>query len=154
MAHCARPLDGQRTVWPRLSVDVDVDCVACCCFASPSTRFVAKSENACYQQMTPSCALHTVHSGPPPSLPSLSWLITGRPQHVANLVAWQRPPHCFNGHFNAPSSPQPPSRSRLLCLFLLSLLLLLPLPRRPACRLPHVRSCMFFFSKNFFAAAF
>lgn len=43
-----------------------------------------------------------------PSLPSLSWLITGRPQHVANLVAWQRPPHCFNGHFNAPPSHQPP----------------------------------------------
>lgn len=92
---------------------------------------------------------HRLH----PSLPSLSWLITGRPQHVANLVAWQRPPHCFNGHFNAPSSPQPPSRSvslsGLLCLFLLSLLLLLPLPRRPACRLPHVRSCMFFFEKLF-----
>lgn len=41
------------------------------------------------------------------------------------------------------------SLPRLLCLFLMSLLLLLPLPRRPACRLPHVRSCMFFFRKTF-----
>lgn len=36
----------------------------------------------------------------------------------------------------------------LLSLFLLSLLLL-PLPLRPARRLPHVRSCMFFFRKTF-----
>lgn len=64
--------------------------------------------------MTPSCTLHTVHSGPPPApplVPPLSWLITGRPQHVANLVAWQRPPHCFNGHFNAPPPPHPISLS-------------------------------------------
>lgn len=49
-------------------------------------------------------------------------------------------------------SMHPPSTnlpcSHLLCLFLLSLQLL-PLPRRPACRLPHVRSCMFFFRKTF-----